>query len=307
MGPAALNPTKTQCVVIANRCSGSFFSIKKLYQVVARTADGMEEIVYCFPETRQATIEQAYSSVKSGVRKIMVWGGDGSINAVVHGIMRAQNEGAIRPILVPLGGGSGSDFIRSLRLKNTAALQTIDIGVIELINEGTVSYFINGFSCGVTAEIAHLKGSMPRWLPGPLKYLLATFVRLAWGKLFSNALIGNQEHSSIMSLLTLNGQFVGGGMRILSDTSLEDGVLEQVLLPKMSIWSILNIFKSVYLSGIRHHPEVIISKISESIEIILPKVTQCEIDGETFGANRLRISIQRQSIIVENHHTKHRP
>ena len=298
MGQTPLIRENRPSVVIVNQKSGSVFSQKKLVKIINTGRTLTSQVEYVFPQTRQSTIDSAYAATLAGTQTLMVWGGDGSINAVLQGIMKADSEGAPPPVVIPLGGGSGSDFLRTLRLKRHFDHQMVDIGVIEILDQGLTRFFINGFSFGVTAEIAKLKSSMPRWFPGPLKYFSATLLRLMRGDIFSKALISDREHPSIISALTLNGQFVGGGMRILSDTRLDDGVFEQVLLPQMGVLSILNVLKSVYLSGLAHHPRVQVTTSCDVFEIKLPTSTCCESDGEIFQASHLRISIRKQAITI---------
>jgi diacylglycerol kinase (ATP) len=281
-----------------NRYSGAWFSQKKIEAKTARFYGRDHRLDYVFPDSGVEATGAAYMATREGAGSIMVWGGDGSVNAVLQGVMRGLIEGYSAPELILLGGGSGSDFIRTLTSGKAEGRRLVDIGRVESIPGGEIRFFMNGFSVGVTAEIAALKGAIPRWLPGSLKYMLATFIRLSRGKLFFNPAMDGRQRSPLLSVMILNGQFVGGGMRILKDTSVDDGCLERVVVPAMGIPAVLHVFKSVYLSGLSHHRDVEVSAISQACEIRLPHQAWCETDGETFAASHLRISILTQAIMV---------
>lgn len=288
------------CLVIANNRSGSFFSKTKLQRALSKIPiEGSGDVSVVFPKSRGEAIDYAYRSAVNGAKQILVWGGDGSINAVLNGVMRAKLEGIPTPTLVLLGGGSGSDFMRTLKRRKVPSKLLVDAGLAEIDDVLEPQFFMNGFSFGVTAEIAKLKDIMPRWLPGPLKYLISTFVRLAQGKLHRSAEIDEIPHKSILGAIFLNGQFVGGGMRLLTDTSIQDGVFERITLPKMKIISILKLILSVYTTGVGRQEDVQIENLTENVGVSFGLATDCETDGEVFSASKVKISVLKQAIEVQ--------
>lgn len=288
------------CLVIANNRSGSFFSQTKLRRALSKIPiRDSGDVPVVFPKSRGDAIDYAYRAAVNGAKQIFVWGGDGSINAVLNGVIRAKHEGIPTPTLVLLGGGSGSDFMRTLKRRKAPSKLLVDAGLAEIDDVLEPQFFMNGFSFGVTAEIAKLKDVMPRWLPGPLKYLISTFVRLAQGKLHRSAEIDAVLHKSILGAIFLNGQFVGGGMRLLIDTSIQDGVFEKITLPKMKIISILKLILSVYTTGIRRQEDVQIDNMTENVSVSFGLATECETDGEVFLASKVKISVIKQAIEVQ--------
>lgn len=288
----------TTAVVIVNRSSGARFSERRLRKALARLA-GSPKVAVVYPKTRDEAIDEAYRACKGGVTEIYVWGGDGSLNAAVNGVMTARSEGCDAPSIGVLGGGSGSDFLRTLRLHSTIERKiTVDVGFVEIRDTGSVRYFINGLSCGVTAQIAKLKDSMPRFMPGFFKYLAATFLRLVQGKLYVSVAINDKERAGVLSLMLLNGQFVGGGMRILAKSSLDDGLLESVLIPKLSVSQIIRALVSVYTGGFTNSLQSKIEQFGAPLKISFAKGSYFETDGEIFMAQDVVVSIHAKALEV---------
>jgi len=276
-------------LVIVNRSSGSGFSESELRTVLASVL-GASLPTLVYPESRADAINQTYLATAAGVEEIFVWGGDGSLNAVVHGVMSAQTEGYKSPSIRIIGGGSGSDFLRTMRSHPPRANIAVDIGLVEILDTGTRRYFINGLSCGVTAEIAELKNAMPRWIPGSLKYLVATCLRIFRGKLSTATVMNEVNFPEILGVMVLNGQFVGGGMRIMTRSSADDGLLESVLLPKLNVIDMIRAVASTYAGGLEKSLVAKVEPVAVPLKISFATSGRFETDGEIFDARDVVVS-----------------
>lgn len=276
-------------LVVVNRSSGCGFSESKVRTVLASVL-GSSPSPLVYPESRADAINQTYLATLAGVEEIFVWGGDGSLNAVVHGVMSAKTEGYKSPSIRVIGGGSGSDFLRTLRSHHPRANIAVDIGLVEIIDTGARRYFVNGLSCGVTAEIAELKNAMPRWMPGSLKYLVATCLRIFRGNLYTSTVMNEVNFPEILGIMVLNGQFVGGGMRIMTKSFADDGQLESVILPKLNMIDMIRAVASTYAGGLETSLVAKVEPVAVPLKISFATRGRFETDGEIFDARDVVVS-----------------
>ena len=76
-----------------------------------------------------------------------------------------------------------------------------------------------------------------------------------------------------------NGQFIGGGMRILPDADLEDGLLDVCLVKKMPKLRLLYFFPRVFKGAHIGLPEVVLVRGSQ-VTIKKPDQPLINVDGE---------------------------
>ncbi|MEL6545733.1 MAG: diacylglycerol kinase family protein [Myxococcota bacterium] len=183
-------------------------------------------------------IALAGQAIEAGATRVVVVGGDGTINEVLNGYMRADaGRRGVELAIYPLG--TGGDLARSLGLKGAdrdgflrdATARTIDVGCVRATGEQgeQLRYFLNIASAGATGEI------VDRVNRGSKRFgAKAAFV---WGTLKGLSAYRNQririrvddsaEEELLMSLAAVgNGRFFGGGMKIAPDAALDDGLFD---------------------------------------------------------------------------------
>ncbi|MDQ6807879.1 MAG: diacylglycerol kinase family lipid kinase [Verrucomicrobiota bacterium] len=191
--------------------------------------------------SRRGSAERAArSALKGGCELIVAAGGDGTLNEVVNGI--GEKADGVQLGLIPLG--TGNDFARSLELPTDleTCLEIILAGrtrAIDLVRvtSDKVRYFINvsagGFSGAVSDKLtAEVKDT---W--GPLAYFRGAAAALSELRAYrTNLSFDNTESLSLdlYNIVVANGRYVAGGMPIAPDASIDDGLLDVVLLPETS-------------------------------------------------------------------------
>jgi diacylglycerol kinase (ATP) len=181
---------------------------------------------------RQATAE--------GFELIVAAGGDGTLNEVVNGISGQLDSVALG--LLPLG--TGNDFARSAGVPQNVeqALQTLRAAVtrrIDLVRVTTSRerHFLNvsagGFSGLVDAKLTReIKSS---W--GPLAYLRSAASAFKDLQAYPTTIsLDDQECLSlkVYNIVVANGRYVAGGMPIAPQASIDDGLLDLVILRETS-------------------------------------------------------------------------
>jgi YegS/Rv2252/BmrU family lipid kinase len=187
----------------------------------------------------------ARAAAKGGADLVVAVGGDGTINEVVNGLMDSDVRVDARPALGILPAGSGSDFVRTVRLPDDprAALDVFAAGRLKRIDAGVIEcapldggspcparrYFVNMAGCGSSARVAERFNR--RRFRGTLGYVVAAALT-ALDYRFPRvdiALDGNPAVRECLNLLFIcNGEYCGGGMHVGRGALLDDGLLHVV-------------------------------------------------------------------------------
>lgn len=182
----------------------------------------------------------AKTAVRKGCDTIIAAGGDGTLNEVVNGI--GENLEHVRVGVIPLG--TGNDFARSIGLPADLepALEIIRAGqtrAIDLVRvtSDEIRYFVNvsagGFSGLVNEKLTpELKKT---W--GPLAYLRSAAAALPELRAYRTTLALDNSESLMLDLYNVvvaNGRYVAGGTLIAPEASVDDGLLDIILIQQRS-------------------------------------------------------------------------
>jgi diacylglycerol kinase (ATP) len=185
---------------------------------------------------REALVDASARAAEVGDAVFAV-GGDGSLNAVVDGLV---GSGVEQPVLAVLPAGTGSDFARMFALPGdpgaavdralAAGPNPIDVALLSgpwgqrvAVNEG---------QAGLGGRTAELAERLPRsW--GSTKYDIAF-----WGALPTfgpgPATLTTDRRTVELSegivVVACNGEFFGGGMRIAPKASVVDGAFDLIVV-----------------------------------------------------------------------------
>lgn len=260
---------------------------------------------YAFTEAVGHAQKIIKEKIKEGYRKIVVVGGDGTLNETINGIFN-QTEIPSTDIYIGLMQmGTGNDWARYYGFDNDyeKAIQRLitgnscrqDVGKISYSNnEGIKSgYFINiaglCFDSVVVKATNLMKERGRRTKSAYLVSLLKSLIKYRPWKL---KITINDEilEGKFLSLSIGNGKYSGGGMIQTPEALIDDGYLDVTVyenMPKLKI--VLNI-KKLYngkileIKGVR-------SFRTKSFIIESPQTIFAETDGEIIGSTPYEISI----------------
>lgn len=184
----------------------------------------------------------ARAAARGGADLVVAVGGDGTINEVVNGLLDSEVNPDARPALGILPAGSGSDFVRSLRVPHDlrAALDVLTAGRLARIDVGAIDcapldgecpglkrrYFVNMAGCGSSARVVEHFNRLK--LRGTLGYVVATALTALDYRfpLVEIALDGHAaDRTSLNLLFVCNGEYCGGGMHVGKGARVDDGLL----------------------------------------------------------------------------------
>ena len=265
-----------------------------------------------FTKRRLHAMHLVENQIIKGYRKIIVVGGDGTMNEAVNGIFNQQIIPTTEVTLSMIPVGTGNDWVRTFNIPTDykKVVQIIKQGNTMLQDAGAVSYlndhevknrfFINmaglGFD-GLVAQKTNYDKDHGRTNP-------FIYIKNLVSSLFSYK--SSQIHvvvddrivdEKVFSLSIGIGQFNGGGMQQAPNALPDDGLFDVTLIKDMSKWSVITSLRKLYNGTIGQHKRVI-TMVGKNIRIDSVPPVLLETDGESLGSSPFEFQIIPKSIQV---------
>lgn len=188
---------------------------------------------------------QVQSAIEQGAERIIVGGGDGTVNRVVGAM--AAHFGRADLAILPLG--TGNDLARSvgIPLDNLEAAlslaftgDSVPIDVVRVF-DGQTTYLVNAASAGFGGQVS--AGINPidkaRW--GASAYWMTAIAELVNLPQFDvHVELDDQTFDSRVYGLTIaNGRYLGGGFPIAREAFVNDGLLDVTVIPVLPALELL--------------------------------------------------------------------
>ena len=260
----------------------------------------------------------AIESVRSGVDRLVVAGGDGTLNQVVTGLLSAELAGDAQLGLLPLG--TGGDFTRvsggsrslaaAIRGLAAGATRTIDAGRITYRSHATDSaesrqvtgYFANVASLGLSGLVDELVNQSTKAMGGRASFLIGTLRGLAQYRSQQVAITIDGEkffEGRLVLAAAANGRYFGGGMHVAPDAKIDDGQLDLVVVPHLTTAQLLSRLPSLYRGTHVRDPRATRVARGSVIEADAePGTVLLDIDGEQLGTLPARFEILPRAITL---------
>lgn len=255
--------------------------------------------------------ELARDAAAEGYARVVAAGGDGTVQAVLNGLMATQEPRAALGI-VPIG--SGNDLARSLALPRSpaGALEIALHGAVSLIDlgrahaNGQSRWFGSaagvGFDAQVATAMAGKRGALQR---GKLGYLAATLAELRRTQNHRVRLTvqhdgkSRTEERTVLLAVVANGAFYGGGMRIAPDATVTDGQLDLITIADVSRLTALRQLPNLYRGTHLRHPAVAATRVTAvEIEPLTGAPLALHLDGEPWQQGPVRIELHPAVVAV---------
>ncbi|MCB1165156.1 MAG: diacylglycerol kinase family lipid kinase [Leptospiraceae bacterium] len=251
--------------------------------------------VYETTAPRDAT-DRVRQTLKAGaVDQIIVAGGDGTINEAVNGYFE---NGLLLSDSIPLAVislGTGSDFIKTIRQVSAVYDVSLQKNQYRQVDVGLVStrsmrhYFVNIASAGIAGKIMEsLKSSKfqhgsPAYFYHTLKSLYLYHPELVEVEYVDEKGNLQSRSSRLLNFFACNGRFNGGGMNWAPDASIEDGVLDAVIIGGVSKTRMVLASSRIYAGQIEGFPGASQFR-AQKILLRSKKLIQGEADGEVYSS-----------------------
>jgi diacylglycerol kinase (ATP) len=249
---------------------------------------------YEYTEGVGHAIELARAAASDGYRYLVAVGGDGTINEVANGILYSADASSMA--LGVISTGTGSDFARSMGLPrhyvNACSALThgrkalIDVGLVEFQHKGQTQqrYFVNAAGVGFDAAIVQATERLPKFFGGTAPYVFGLLRTLIGYRNKSVVVrVGDKvEKTRVVTVAVANGSYLGGGMYVAPDASLNDYLFDVMIVRDMGKFELLRAFPRVYKGTHVTHPKVVMGKAAE-VTVESPDGILVQADGELLG------------------------
>ncbi len=234
---------------------------------------------------------------------LVAFGGDGTISESARGILESGKPVA----LGILPHGTGGDLVRSLSLPTRLAdaaralrrgrTVTIDVGRV-VFADGRERSFVNSASFGLSAEVARRVGR-----GGSGGYVAETMKAAAgfrYPEIELTVASGPRRRLRITTVSLHNGRFFGGGMKMAPEARLTDGLLDLIVVKKLSLTKLVRESPLLYLGAHLGLPEVEHGRVGllEARAVKPSTEVLVEIDGEVEERLPARFEIRRRALRI---------
>jgi len=240
-------------------------------------------------------IKVAEREVSGGWDGIVAVGGDGTLFEVINGMIAGDERLPVPLGVIPVG--TGNSFSRDLSIRTlddavnkiiAGKTRPVDLGFCRAADRSF--YFINILGFGFVADVAHRASFHKRW--GSLSYVIGVFIitrRLQSYRLQFEIDGRAYERDNIFVEIS-NSTKTGGDMIMAPEAKIDDGLLDVILLNKVSRLRLLTALPKIFTGTHVQMPEVEIFKAREmrflpaAEKILTP-------DGEITGHTPITVSL----------------
>ncbi len=249
-------------------------------------AAGVELLDLSAADARGATERGRAAIADRAIDALVVVGGDGMVHLGAN--LCAGTE-------VPLGiiaAGTGNDVARVLGLPVHDAAKAVErvlSGGTRRIDAarhttptGEDRWFLGVLAAGFDA-VVNERANTWRWPKGQMRYNLAILRELPLFRAIPYRLVldGREVRTDAMLVAVGNGPSYGGGMKVTPDAVLDDGLLDVLVLHRISTPEFLRVFPRVFTGAHVTHPAVEILRARE-VHLEATGIVAYA-DGERFG------------------------
>ena len=299
--------------VIVNPVAGSGRGLIDFPQIsrLLRNDDIRHDAV--FTEHKHHATELTVTAANQGYRRIIVIGGDGTLNEVVNGLFIQKAVEPREMLLAVIAVGTGNDWVRTFGIPQhySEAIRAIREERSFLQDVGTVTYTEShytqtrymanvaglGFDAHVISTFNHLKikGYKGGWMY--LYSILKSYFRYK----SSGARIWVDDEvvfNDLMFSLAIGiCKYNGGGVQQLPNALADDGLLDLTIIRPVHWWHIVFRLKKLFNGDIYQIGHVIHAQ-GRKVKIEAAPLIQLEADGELMGGTPVEVNIRQRAIRV---------
>ena len=249
------------------------------------------------PEHLTHLAEQA---VRGGATRVVVVGGDGTINEVVNGIAEAEG---VELAVIPRG--TGWDFVRTFDIPRDLEgavevalrgdVRELDLGRVDFrtwAGEEARAYFANVASAGISGAIAKRANESSKALGGKISYYWSTFaVFFGWRTGEMRVSVDDEiRGGKMIDVMACNGRFVAGGMMMTPEAEPDDGLFDVLLIGDVTKRDLLFVLPKTYRGKHLPHPRLEVLR-GRVVSIDADEPLPIELDGEQPGTTPARLEV----------------
>ena len=248
----------------------------------------------------------AREGVRSGIERLVVAGGDGTLSEVVTGLMAAKLADYVTLGLIPLG--TGSDFAKTLGVPRDPeeAVAVIARGATRRVDAGRarfegpdggerVAYYANAASFGISGRVTELANRSAKRLGGTATFAWSAIRAIVRHRPVPVTVRVDSETFAEGGLVlgaAANGHTFGGGMRVAPEARPDDGLLDVVAVTGLGAARLLQKLPRLY-RGTHLDDAAVAFRRGRIVEAapVGDDAVPLELDGEPLGRLPARFEV----------------
>lgn len=248
--------------------------------------------------TDRASVSALIVSHAAEVDRVVVGGGDGTLNAAAPGVIKTGLPMGILP------AGTANDLARTLGIPEDCdeAARIVAEGHTKRIDMGLVNEhpFFNVASIGLSVALARRLTKEVKRRYGKVGYAIAALGVLAQARPF-RAFIANPNERPVrvktLQIAVGNGRYYGGGMAVEKDAAIDDGHLDLYSLEMQRAWKLALMARS-FRYGEHGAWEEVRAIRDTAFEIRTRRPRSVNADGEIVTQTPARFAIMPKAVTV---------
>lgn len=230
--------------------------------------------------------------------RIYSCGGDGTMNEIINGVAGYDNVS-----VTMYAGGSGNDFIRLFddpdAFRDLSRLTDCKEAEFNLIKCND-RYSLNICSVGLDARIGTDVASYKRLplLSGFRAYAVSAVINVIRGiaRHFVVEINGERIDEDLTMISVCNGRFYGGGFNPVPDADPSDGLLDVLLVKKVSRLQAATVVGKYKDGKYKELPHLVRHIRTTALKVICDEPSGIQLDGELLTAKEAEFSVSPHKI-----------
>lgn len=296
-------------IFVVNPCAGGR---DRSHEIAAALAPlDIEAEIYCTTATADATryVAACIACKPAGGLRFYACGGDGTLNEVVAGVLKAVGSAAAAAPEVEVACypcGSGNDYVKNWPGVDFGNLEHLVGGTAVPVDVMRVGDFccINVLNYGFEAEVCRGMQQVRRWplLGGRMAYTSGILYSLVTKRHNPCRISVDGQlwrQGDLLLASAANGQYVGGGYRCAPRAVVDDGRLEVLAIDSLSIVRFLGMighYKRGEHLDCEEMRRVVHSTGGRKVTIEADREFSIVVDGELHSGRRFDIEVLPQAL-----------
>lgn len=286
-------------VAVVNPRAGGY-RVKRRWQRLQRLIDGHFGPVQAqFTSRPGEATHLAREAIRAGAERIVVVGGDGTINEAVNGFVDEAGESILNPAvtLAVCPVGTGCDFARSIGFAGVpldVALQRsserpIDLGRVEFVGRdgrNVVRHFLNISSFGASGTVVQKVNQTRKLFGSRLSFVIGTLRGMA---AYANQRVrlqldaGPEQDVLVNTVAVANGRYFGGSMKVAPEARLNDGLFDVVRMGDIGVGTFVRHGHLIYKGRHLTLPQMRCTRAARVVATPVDGQVLLDLDGEQPG------------------------
>lgn len=268
--------------LIYNKSAGQNKSSEIISDIIGKFSENGFEVT-AFRASKENSCEDFVRETTDDTYALVVAGGDGTINKVVNFMIKYDID-------VPLGvipAGTSNDFANHIGLLGNIdmAVDKIIEGNVEEVDVGKVNddYFVNVLSAGMFSSTSYKTDKRLKEILGQVSYFLTAAKQPFEQKPFKIRIETEDAvlEESVVVFVVFNGSSVGRIDLFTNDSSIQDGMLDMVILRKGKLNETLKILGKFENGEFLSNDNVVYLRDRKfKIDVIEGKCDRPDVDGD---------------------------